>query len=881
MGNVASCECPPRNTRDHEKTDSELDVARDLAARLGLVTLSNSASSATLMGKDISAKEQRLFMRVMDKLEEHTEFMSSGDSSMAGDSVINGGMDTDYGDDTELQRWQTPSLFSRLLAGLLGRPPSLPNVRVEDWELVSAWEQLRHHQLPDRLLAERILKAVTKLYASQPNVVKVARPGSGQNLIVVGDLHGHLGDLMHILDEYGEPKEGAGGTAYVFNGDYVDRGTWGPEVLLCLYCLKLRFPGAVHLNRGNHEDVSLNLQPENGFRDVHCVRAWKKDAALMYRLCRRSFLCLPLVHVIGDELCVLHGGLALDPGVTLAEINMINRKRDLPMRSCQNLGYPAKQKVTARRELITREKDHIAVGTPGQIIGKIKKSRAVEVAFADGHAVVEVFGAPELEQNLSIEYADAREKELQRLDRIFLALLWSDPIEENPDKDPEEPGPNTARGMGMRFDAKVTEEFLQNNGLQCLLRSHQKRETGYETEFRRGDAPLAVTIFSASNYPAGAGELLQAGNKASVAVLSGEGSSVSQPLTSVMKASKPWSEPHSDLVRWSRPVIGGKALTGIKASEPPGPTGTPPTPQSSGTQDKKLHAKLARDQALEQLWLKIYCRRPELMAFLSNLDRADTGAVTLAQWASAMRGCLIPDESFPWEELAPHLATFYKGKCQYMAFLMRYKNVLSARLESHWTRRALGQLFGKMGGGDDAEAQWKQLDRNADGQLSYFELRPLLKANLEFTASDIENDGVYALLAAMDKNCSGFVEKGEFLDAIGRGREWHENPERLGQASKEENEAIDRCWGFLHSAMRTLASKRTSVSKLFNFLDTSRDGVLSSQEFMTGMKILLKEDKQLTKNMSNWHPLLWTLIDTDSSGSELQSALYVVDSVSE
>lgn len=294
-------------------------------------------------------------------------------------------------------------------------------------------------------------------------------------------------------------------------------------------------------------------------------------------------------------------------------------------------------------------------------------------------------------------------------------------------------------------------------------------------------------------------------------------------------------------------------------------------------------AKQARAQALEQLWLKIYCRKPELMAFFSNLDKADTGAVTLAQWASAMRGCLIPDESFPWEELAPHLASFTKGKCQYMAFLMRYKNVLSARLERHWCRRALGQLFGKMGEGHEAEAQWKQLDRNGDGQLSYFELRPLLRASLEFAASDVENDGVYALMAEMDKNCSGFVEKSEFIDAIGSGKEWHENPERRAKATEEENQAIDRCWGFLHSAMRTLASKRTSVSTLFRFLDTSRDGVLSSAEFMSGMKLLLKQDKQLTKHMSSWEPLLWTLIDTDNSGSasleELQSALYVMDSV--
>jgi Ca2+-binding EF-hand superfamily protein/diadenosine tetraphosphatase ApaH/serine/threonine PP2A family protein phosphatase len=642
----------------------------------------------------------------------------------------------------------------------------------------------------------------------------------------------------------------------------------------------LRFPNAVHLNRGNHEDLKMNAQQGNGFRDIHCSRAWKRDGPLMYRLCRRSFLCLPLVHVIGDEVCVLHGGLPLDTGVTLAEINKINRKRDVPMPSCQNLGYPSRQKVTARRPLITRQNRRVSQGSPGEIVGKVKKTRTAEVAFEEGQVLVSIVGAPELEQEVSMVYANDKTKELQRLDRIFISLLWSDPIEMAYEgEEPEDPGPNTTRGMGTRFDAHVTDQFLQKNGLQCLIRSHQKHGDGYETEYKRGNAPMAVTVFSASNYPGGAGELLQDGNLASVAVFKGDDASAGQPLVQVMKPSKAWSEPHHDLTRWSQPVIGGDTLSAMKEASP---TKTKP-PASGSKEGPTSESKRARAQALEQLWLRIYCCRPELMAFFSDVDKEDKGTVTLAQWASAMRGCLIPDESFPWEDLAPHLASFQDGKCHYMAFLMRYKNVLSSRLESHWCRRALGQLFGKMGEGSEVDRSWKQLDRNADGELSYFELRPLLKENLEFAAKDIESDGIYTLLAALDKNCSGFVEKSEFMEAIGSGREWYENSARADQATQEENAAIDQCWGFLHSAMRTLASKHTSVSTLFRFLDTSRDGVLSRDEFMSGLKVLLNEDKQLTGSLSNWEPLLWTLIDRDGSGTvsleELKSALYVVDSL--
>ena len=44
----------------------------------------------------------------------------------------------------------------------------------------------------------------------------------------------------------------------MFNGDFVDRGNQGCEVLLVLLAFKVLHPKHVHLNRGNHEDVMLN-----------------------------------------------------------------------------------------------------------------------------------------------------------------------------------------------------------------------------------------------------------------------------------------------------------------------------------------------------------------------------------------------------------------------------------------------------------------------------------------------------------------------------------------------------------------------------------------------------------------------------------------------
>ncbi len=42
---------------------------------------------------------------------------------------------------------------------------------------------------------------------------------------------------------------------FVFNGDFVDRGAWGLEVVLLLAALKVASPACVALVRGNHESL--------------------------------------------------------------------------------------------------------------------------------------------------------------------------------------------------------------------------------------------------------------------------------------------------------------------------------------------------------------------------------------------------------------------------------------------------------------------------------------------------------------------------------------------------------------------------------------------------------------------------------------------------
>lgn len=45
---------------------------------------------------------------------------------------------------------------------------------------------------------------------------------------------------------------------YLFNGDFVDRGSFSIEVMLCLVAWKVCNPNCMHLTRGNHETKNMN-----------------------------------------------------------------------------------------------------------------------------------------------------------------------------------------------------------------------------------------------------------------------------------------------------------------------------------------------------------------------------------------------------------------------------------------------------------------------------------------------------------------------------------------------------------------------------------------------------------------------------------------------
>jgi serine/threonine-protein phosphatase with EF-hand domain len=176
----------------------------------------------------------------------------------------------------------------------------------------------------------KILRKVYKVFQKLPNVTKV-EVEEGCKITLVGDLHGQLSDLIHILEECGMPSPN---NKYVFNGDFVDRGNQGLEVVVILFALFIAAgPDVVCLNRGNHED--LPVCRVYGF-EVECKTKYDD---LLFEMFAEVFSYLPLFCLVNRSVFIVHGGLFHTPLVSIDELEEIQRndyyvKPQIPYPQC-------------------------------------------------------------------------------------------------------------------------------------------------------------------------------------------------------------------------------------------------------------------------------------------------------------------------------------------------------------------------------------------------------------------------------------------------------------------------------------------------------------------------------------------------------------------
>ncbi|KAL1932684.1 hypothetical protein VTP01DRAFT_8362 [Rhizomucor pusillus] len=160
-----------------------------------------------------------------------------------------------------------------------------------------------------------IILAVRKIMMEAPSLIDLTVPKDGK-LTVCGDVHGQFYDFINIFETNGYPDENH---SYLFNGDFVDRGSFSVEVILTLFAYKWLYPERLYLARGNHETDNMNKV--YGFEGE--VKA--KFSEMMFKLFSETFNALPLAHVIQNKILVVHGGLFSRDDVTLDDIRKIDR----------------------------------------------------------------------------------------------------------------------------------------------------------------------------------------------------------------------------------------------------------------------------------------------------------------------------------------------------------------------------------------------------------------------------------------------------------------------------------------------------------------------------------------------------------------------------
>ena len=175
-------------------------------------------------------------------------------------------------------------------------------------------------ELATKSTAEEFLKLIVKVntrLATENRIVGtllitgrlVEAPASGE-VIIIGDLHGDLKSLVHILDEsnFLEKMQNREDVLLIFLGDYGDRGIKSPEVYYIVLKLKQLFPENVILMRGNHEGPpDLLAYPHH--LPAHLENKFGIKSSEAYSKLRELFNYLYTGVIIKDRYILFHGGV--------------------------------------------------------------------------------------------------------------------------------------------------------------------------------------------------------------------------------------------------------------------------------------------------------------------------------------------------------------------------------------------------------------------------------------------------------------------------------------------------------------------------------------------------------------------------------------------
>ncbi|KPI83211.1 serine/threonine protein phosphatase-like protein [Leptomonas seymouri] len=591
-------------------------------------------------------------------------------------------------------------------------------------------KDIKNHILLPYPAAWRVFTDALNHLNTMPNVVRVsplvgARVSNGRfiqgcKVVVVGDLHGQIADLLHILKESGLPNES---NYYVFNGDFVDRGACGVEVILILFALMLACPKFVTLNRGNHECDYMN--DEYGF-DVEVSTKYDRN---VFRLIQRCFCALPLATIVGGKVFVVHGGLPRRKGVSINDISRIQRFRQIPM---PNYSQPEE-------------------------------------------------------------------------DEIFQDLLWSDPVEDI------KGWRESQRGAGVEFGADVTNEFLDNNKLELVVRSHEECLSGYEEHHNH----RLLTVFSASNYD-------------------GPNSNYGATCTFIGDNMEPayhtyqmFEDEYEDLQLVNLADSFSLTTPNIaKISSFAGAGGI----GSGGAGlnvvvSRMLTHRRTKDDILRELRERIFQRRHRLLAYFSKLDRTNKGSLWMIEWVESMRNVLNLD--LPWYFLRGYLVEVDdQSRIWYAPFLSHFHNILQELWSEDWRQSVCARLLQQQRANHRSQLVSAAFSKEV---VNYNEFCSVIRA-IDYTTSDCQ---LFQLFESFDEKGNGHISGPEFVKKVQQISNGKPDPLRWDIDAMEQLQNI-------------VIQGRSQLPSLFRV--THKDKTLSKERFMAGMLQLGRGmRKQLTQ----------------------------------
>nr|XP_025848757.1 serine/threonine-protein phosphatase with EF-hands 2 [Vulpes vulpes] len=571
-----------------------------------------------------------------------------------------------------------------------------------------------------------LLHETRKHLVQLPNINRVSTCYS-EEITVCGDLHGQLDDLIFIFHKNGLPSPER---AYVFNGDFVDRGKESVEILMILFAFMLVYPKEFHLNRGNHEDHMVNLR--YGFTK-EVMHKYKTHGKKILKILQDVFCWLPLATLVDEKVLILHGGVSdmtdlellakLDRHKIVSTLRCKTRKQkgkqaakekaatshterpapwflphscSLPTwplhlgspgghRTSRSSSIPCSRPVEAL-ELAPRGQSSVALGLDG-----CRQQAGLPKSWAGGEPPL---FTPEAGSEAEEPLQPTQEEWKQVVD-----ILWSDPMAQEGCK------ANTVRGGGCYFGPNVTEQLLQKYNLQFLIRSHECKPEGYEFCHRR----KVLTIFSASNYY----------------------------------------------------EVGSNRGAYVKL----GPALTPYIVQYQANKETHrltMRQRISRveESALRSLREKLFASSLDLLGEFKKHDADKTGLITLSAWAEAVESVL--HLGLPWRMLKPQLVnSSTDNTLEYKSWLedlakeqLSRENIQSSLLETLYRNRS------------NLEAIFRIIDSDRSGFISLDEFRQTWKLFSSHMNIDITDDCICDLARSIDFNRDGHININEFLEAF-------------------------------------------------------------------------------------------------------------------